>query len=132
MWITLRILAVIIAASGVVACNRQQPVVTVEDVRIPKPAEKLKLDQIKDNIIQAALDRGWLVNEVGPGELRVTLKWKDHVAISSILYSRETYSIKLVSSKNLKEQNGMIHRKYNQEIQALEAEIDKRLYRPIH
>jgi len=122
----------ILVVVGLTACNRTQPVYTVEDTRIPKPSEGLTLDQIKDNIIQAALDKGWHVDDVGPGELRVTLKWKDHSAISSVFYNKKSYSIKLDSSRNLKEQNGQIHRKYNQEVQALEAEIDRRLYRPIH
>ena len=123
---------VVVAVAGLTACNRQQPILTIEDVRIPRPAETLTLDQIKNNIVQAALDKGWLVDEVGPGELRATLKWKNHVAISAIRYSKASYSIKLTSSRNLKEENGMIHRKYNLEVQALEAEIDKRLYRPSH
>ncbi len=118
------------AVVGLSACNRQQPVLTIEDARIPKPAEALSIDQIKNNIVQAALDKGWRVDEVGPGELRATLKWKTHVAVTTILYSKSTYSIRLASSQNLKEVNGKIHRKYNQEVQSLEAEIDRRLYRP--
>ncbi len=121
---------IVVVVSGLAACNRQQPILTIEDVRIPRPAEALTLDQIKNNIVQAALDKGWLVDDAGPGELRATLKWKNHVAITVIRYSKSTYSIKLASSRNLKEENGMIHRKYNLEVQALEAEIDKRLYRP--
>ncbi len=122
----------IIACFGLIACNRTQPVYTVDDNRIPKPAESLTQEQIKDIIIGAAHDKRWRIDEVGPGELRATLNWQNHSAISSILYSKKGYSIKLDSSKNLKEQNGVIHRKYNQEVQALEAEIDKRLYRKVH
>ena len=129
---TLKLFVVALVVSGLTACNRQQPILTIEDVRIPRPAEALTLDQIKSNIVQAALDKGWLVDDAGPGELRATLKWKNHVAITVIRYSKTTYSIKLASSRNLKEENGMIHRKYNLEVQALEAEIDKRLYRPSH
>ena len=117
---------------GLVGCNRNQPIYTVEDSRLPKATESLTQDQIKNNIIQAALDKGWHVDEVGPGELRVTMRWKDHEAISSILYSKTGYSIKLDSSRNLKQQNGTIHRKYNQAVQALQNEIDKHLYRPTH
>ena len=123
---------IVALVSGIAACNRQQPILTIEDARIPRPAEALTLGQIKNNIVQAALDKGWLVDDAGPGELRATLKWKNHVAITAIRFSKTTYSIKLASSRNLKEENGVIHRKYNLEVQALEAEIDKRLYRPSH
>jgi len=105
--------------------------VEYHQINIPKGKE-VTLAQVKDAIIQAALDKGWHADEAGPGEVRVTLKWKDHSAVSSVFYTQKTYSIKLDSSVNLKEENGNIHKKYNEEVRALQSEIDRRLYLHAH
>lgn len=120
----------LVALVGLPACNRNQPVYNVQDNKIPKPAVTMSLDKIKENITLAAIDRGWRVEDVNPGELRITLRWKGRSAVSNVYYNKETYSIKLDSSQNLKERDGTISKKYNAEVQLLETEIDKRLYHP--
>ncbi len=128
----LPLLLVVFAVTCLVGCHREQPIYNVEDSRIPQAAKPMTLAQVKDAIIQAALDKGWHADEAGPGEVRVTLKWKDHSAVSSVFYTQKTYSIKLDSSVNLKEENGNIHKKYNEEVRALQSEIDRRLYLHAH
>ncbi len=124
----LKFLVLIFVVIGIGGCHRSEPVYTVTDEKIPAVAQQGSVETVKATIIQAAIDKGWRIQEIGPGELQATVAWKDHSATSNIFYSLKNYSITLDSSKNLKEQNGTIHRKYNQAVQALENEIDKRLY----
>jgi hypothetical protein len=110
------------------ACARTEPVYNVEQDSVPASTQqKLSSEQVGKIIAQAALAKGWLVNEVRPGELHCTLKWRDHSASVNITYSKKDYSIGLDSSQNLKASDGMIHRKYNQRVRDLQNEIDKRL-----
>jgi len=110
------------------ACNRMEPVYNVEEQAIPSGTQqKISSEQVGKIIAKAALDKGWLVNETKPGLLHCTIKWRDHSAVVDITYSNQSYSIELDTSQNLKESDGMIHRKYNERVQALQKEIDKKL-----
>jgi len=110
------------------ACNRMEPVYNVEQDAVPTNAQqKLSSEQVGKIIAKAAIGKGWVVNEVKPGLLHCTLKWQDHLAAIDITYSKQDYSIELDSSQNLKESDGMIHKKYNQRVQDLQSDIDKKL-----
>ena len=122
-------IATIVAITFILAgCHREQPVYDVVNNPISISAEhKFTQEKIGEIITQAAITNGWLVEKVKPGELRATIKWKDHSAVSSIIYNKTEYSIELVSSDNLKQGDGKIHRKYNEHVKALQNEINKRL-----
>jgi hypothetical protein len=119
---------VLVMALAVVACNRVEPVYNVEEDAIPDDAQpKLSSEQVGNIITKVAVAKGWTVHKVKPGELRCTIKWHDHSAVAIITYSKMNYSIELDSSQNLKEADGMIHRKYNERVQELQNEIDLKL-----
>jgi len=110
------------------ACTRVEPVYNVEEDVVPTATQqKLSSEQVGKIIAKVAIEKGWTVNEIKPGNLHCTLKWHDHSAIVDITYSKTDYSIELDSSQNLKESDGMIHRKYNERVRDLQNEIDKRL-----
>jgi hypothetical protein len=120
--------AILLVVMAFSACSRTEPVYNVEADAIPVSAQqKLSSEQVGKLIAKAALDKGWSVKEVKPGLMHCTMKWRDHSATIDIKYSKHSYSIELDSSQNLKEEDGKIHRKYNQRIQKLQDEIDKRL-----
>lgn len=108
-------------------CDRIQPIYNVQDTSIPAAAHKLSVEQIGSVIMKTALDGGWNVNAVKPGILRCSMKWLDHTAVVEVVFTDRTYSIRHVSSENLKEDAGQIHRKYNNYIHKLQNDIDHAL-----
>jgi hypothetical protein len=109
------------------ACHRLEPVYNVEQDSVPAGVQqKLSSEQIGRMIAKTAAGKGWVVSEVKPGLLHCIFKWRDHSAAINIAYSRQDYSIELDSSENLKESDGMIHRKYNKYVHDLQNEIDKK------
>lgn len=64
--LTLSVLLIFLLA----ACGRVQPVLNVENTPV---AYNLQSDQIKLAITQAALQRGWVIQEIEPGLLDAKL-----------------------------------------------------------
>jgi hypothetical protein len=110
------------------ACHRVQPIYTVQGHPIPSVSLGLKSEQITQLITSAAQSKGWLVDPVGPTEVRATQKWKDHTAVVFISNDDKTFSIRNDGSTNLLQQGDMIHRQYNERVHALEDAIERRLY----
>lgn len=121
-------LSIVLLLLCVSACNRVQPIYTVQDHAIPTAARGQKTEQITLLITQAARSNGWLVDPVSPNEVRATQKWKDHSAVVRISHNDQVFSIRNDGSTNLLQQNDTIHRAYNARIRALESAIEKRLY----
>ena len=97
------------------------------DKPIPAAVQSADVYQIEAYINQALTTKGWKADKVRPGELRATQEWDNKVAVVTILYSQQRYSIKLHSSLNLDEGNGRIDNQYNIRIRQLESEIDRRM-----
>jgi hypothetical protein len=110
------------------ACHRVQPIYTVQGHPIPSASQALKPDQITQIIASTAQSKGWLVDPVGPTELRATQKWKDHTAVVFISNDGKSFSIRNEDSTKLLQQGDMIHRAYNSRVHALEDAIERRLY----
>ncbi len=126
VWRKFGIILVMVAAFA--SCARVEPVYNVEEDVVPAGThQKYSSEQIGKMIAKTAIEKGWAVNEVKPGQLHCTLKWREHSATADITYSNKEYSIELDSSQNLKESDGMIHRKYNQRVRDLQNAIDKKL-----
>ena len=106
-----------------------QPIYTVQSHPIPSGSLNLRTQEITDAIVQAAQSNGWLVDRIGPSEVRATQKWRDHAAVVLISHDGKTFNIRNDGSTNLKQHDDVIHRAYNSRVQALETAIEKRLYR---
>ncbi|GAA5645391.1 MULTISPECIES: hypothetical protein [Vibrio] len=119
-----KLLGSLILAFILVGCGRVQPVMNVENTPV---AYNLQSNQVKNAIIEAASDRGWIVAEVNPGELNATIQVRSHAAEVRIPYSEKYYSILYVSSVNLKAEDGHIHRNYNRWINNLNVDIQREL-----
>jgi hypothetical protein len=125
---TIRRLGVLLLVLAVSACHRVQPIYTVQGHPIPSASLGLKPEQITKIIVSTAQSKGWLVDPVGPTEVRATEKWKDHTAVVFISNDDKTFSIRNDDSTNLHQQGDMIHRTYNSRVHALEDAIERRLY----
>lgn len=115
-------LALALAACGGVGIS----IYTV-DKPVPAAVQPAGVYQIEAFINQAITARNWKADKVRPGELRATQEWDNSVAVVTILYSQQRYSIRYHSSTNLNERNGTIDNQYNIRVRQLEAEIDRRM-----
>jgi hypothetical protein len=122
-------LVIVVLSLSVGACGRVQPIYTVQDHPLPAASHNLTSDQVTHVIIQMAQANGWLVDRLGPNELRATQKWRDHSATVLISHDDKSFSIRNESSTNLLQDNGNIHRAYNERVRKLEAAIERQLYR---
>jgi hypothetical protein len=120
----LKLLSSLLLALLLVGCGRVQPVMNIEDTPV---AYNLQNKQVKAAIMQAAMDRGWVVEEVGPNELNAKLLVRDHFAEVKIPFNEKFYSIIYLNSENLKADDGKIHRNYNRWVNNLNVDIKRKL-----
>ncbi|PWC20035.1 hypothetical protein DDT52_11845 [Brenneria roseae subsp. roseae] len=113
-------LACVLAVTG---CARTAPVANVTKTI----AAQQTADQVKRAILQAGLEREWVMVPVSPGVINGHLDQRGHIADIRITYSQTSYSINYVSSQNLMAGGGKIHRNYNRWINNLDREIQLKL-----
>lgn len=122
---TALLLSVLVLVTG---CFRMKPVNNISDHPIPNiETTKLSSEKIGKIIAATASDRHWLIESSKPGKIICTIKWGNYSATSQINYTTKSYSIELVSSENLSDEEGKIHKKYNHYVNVLKNSIDKRL-----
>ncbi|MCG8157382.1 hypothetical protein JMY81_20515 [Brenneria goodwinii] len=117
------ILAGLVCVVALAGCARTAPVL---NVTTPIAAHHTD-DQVKKAILQAGLEREWVMTPVSPGLINGHLDQRGHVADIRINYSPTSYSINYVSSRNLIAGDGKIHRNYNRWINNLDREIQLKL-----
>ncbi|WP_345796992.1 hypothetical protein [Castellaniella sp. MT123] len=118
-----RVLAIVVCALGLVACQQTVPLQQTQITTIHASS----LTVVKDAIIQGGLDRQWIMKQVSPGIIDGKLLTRDHEVQVRITYSTSSYEINYVSSRNMKAANGKIHRKYGQWVRNLDIDIQRRL-----
>ena len=118
---------VLLAVLALGACQRIQPVYSVQGHAIPAASASLAPDQIMQLIVSTAQSKGWLIDPIGPTQVRASQKWRTHSAIVIITTDGRTYSINYEGSTNLLQSGGVVHREYNERVHALEDAIEKRL-----
>ena len=107
-----------------VGCGRVQPIMEVEDTPV---GYNLQSKQVKMAIMQAATNRGWVVEEVNDSELNAKIHVRSHYAEVKIPYNEKFYSIYYLNSDNLKAEGGKIHRNYNRWVNNLNVDIKRQL-----
>jgi hypothetical protein len=110
-----------------VAACATRTIYNVTDHPVPAAARTLPLHQIDQAITDAAVSYHWRVEDTGPGQIKATYERDSHQAVIAINYSQSAYSIVLVSSADLRQEDGRIDRHYNHWIRKLEKSIDERL-----
>ena len=105
-------------------CARTLPIHNVESQSVNY---ELSIDQIEKAILQAGIDKGWMMNVVEPGEIEAYVLVRHHKAEVNITYNEKTYSITYKDSENLLYGDGKIHRNYNKWVILLERQIQLNL-----
>ncbi|MBX3501731.1 MAG: hypothetical protein KF889_20000 [Alphaproteobacteria bacterium] len=117
----------VVLALALAACGALGTGIYTVDKPIPAAVQPAGAYQIEAYINQAITTKGWKADKMRPGELRATQEWDNKVAVVTILYSPQRYSIRYHSSLNLDERDGTIDNQYNTRVRQLEAEIDRRM-----
>lgn len=122
----LSLLAVAVAVLLFSGC-RASTVYNVENH--PMPVKNLPDSKVQKAIKSAGAELGWVITDVKPGLMRGSLHLRGHTAVVDIPYTDSTYSIKYVSSTNLKydAEKNTIHSNYNSWVQNLQNAIDVKL-----
>ncbi len=107
--------------------SRVEPIYNVVNHPIPTLAQKLPLTEISKSIMIAGVLRHWRIDPDGPGRMRGVYSHGKHEATIAITFSRQAFSITLVSSVDLLQNGNEIHRNYNRWIRNLEQDIDNQL-----
>lgn len=118
-----RVLAVIACVLGLTACQQTVPLQQTQSTTI----HARSLTVVKDAIIQAGLERGWMMTPASKGVINGKLLTRDHEVEVRIPYSTTSYQIEYVNSRNMKAADGKIHRKYGQWVRNLDIDIQRRL-----
>lgn len=98
-------------------------------LNIDQPVRTLKLssDQMKNAIINAALEQQWRVTQESEGRLSATYRKSDYMAKIAITYAPTFYTINYADSTRMRYDGTSIHPTYNKLIKALQANIIRNL-----
>ena len=84
----------------------------------------LSRGQLKKIILTALAERGWQVTDDANDHIDARYVKGPHVAAVQIMLNDKNYTIEMnEGATTLKEGNGKVHRKYNQWVQTLDADI---------
>jgi hypothetical protein len=120
---------VLVLVSGLGGCfGRTQPIynVTSEPVSTAS-AQSVTAEQVGQVIKTCLINYAWNIESVAPGSYKATTSWREHSATVEITYDNKSYNIALVSSVNLLQKEGKIHRNYNKRVRQLEQAINTEL-----
>jgi hypothetical protein len=118
---TSRFAAAILIAVSLAAC-RTAPIYEVTEAEFVGE-RATSLEQRAVIIERAADELGWIARRMGPGEIAAKKVVRGHVAIVSIHYDLDQFSIQYKRSNGLKYKEGEIHRTYNIWVQTLSSQI---------
>ena len=115
-------------ATVLIGCGGAMPIKNVDNAPVTASStRKVELATVRQAIVRAGATLGWKMEDDGPNKLIATLSIRTHKAVVEIPYSEKSYSIKYLSSVNLHEQSGNIHKNYNGWISNLQRDIDIQL-----
>lgn len=106
------------------AC-RTEVLQTVVEAPLPAAAAGAAIGDVDEAIWRAGRKASWHIEQLRPGDLRGTWRFKHHAAVVSIAHDRRRMSIRYVSSENLLHEGNQIHRTYNRRIHQLVAQIQR-------
>lgn len=101
------------------ACARTAPIDTVRHTISANYTEA----QVRNAIVNAGVQRQWVMTDIAPGVLKGRQVARDHIAEIRINYSAMGYTINYDSSTNLRASGGKIHKSYNRWVHNLDKDI---------
>ncbi|HWA44262.1 MAG TPA: hypothetical protein VHA10_13705 [Hypericibacter adhaerens] len=122
-----RIVVLLSALLVLAGCANTQPVYNVDHHPMPEAARNLPVDRIGELIVKAGEQRQWTFQRAGTGHLVATQIDGRYAAVIDIYFDQSNYSITKKSTSGFPEENGEIHRRYNNWIHYLEGDINAQL-----
>jgi hypothetical protein len=123
--VLVRFAAVAAVSMLAAACARTMPVYNVAEAPVVTASGNTpSAVQVRDAIITACRDKGWLVNPRADGHIIATAHVRRHTAVVDIHYSPARYAITYKDSEVLLYDGQQIHRNYNKWVQLLEERIN--------
>ncbi|MCA7011707.1 hypothetical protein LF934_03540 [Dickeya dadantii] len=116
-------LASMVCVLALAGCARTAPVMNTTT----PIAGNYTADQVKIAILQAGLQRKWVMTPVAPGVINGRIDDRGHSADIRVNYTPSNYTINYVNSYNLKADDGKIHKTYNRWVNNLDREIQLKL-----
>ncbi|MEX2451660.1 MAG: hypothetical protein WD407_12455 [Rhodospirillales bacterium] len=105
------------------ACVKYHDFYNVKDALLPSAASQMSQDDLDKAVIKAATMRGWVARVISSGLLRAEIAKRRHRAAIEIRISQNALSIKNISTENLTDEDGQVHRNYNRWVRNLESDI---------
>ena len=90
---------------------------------------RLTLDDVTRGVLAAGKSKGWVMDQVRPGEIIGSLTTNQHLAEATVTYDTSRFSITYKNSKNLLHAGNEIHKRYNVWISELQAAIQDEMIR---
>jgi len=119
-------LALVLGLGG--CFGRTQPIYNVTSESVAAASvQSVTAEQVGQVIKTCLINNAWNIESATPGNYKATICWREHSATVEIAYDSKSYNISLVSSVNLLQKNGKIHRNYNKRIHQLEQDINTEL-----
>ena len=115
---------------GLTACMRQAALQNPANLPVMSASGKaLKPAQVRQAILDACREKGWIARELTPGVISASLAVRAHNAEVEIPYSGTNYSILYKHSSNLdyNAADRTIHNQYNNWVDYLRRSIDARI-----
>lgn len=118
----------IVAIALFLSACASRPIQNVDSHPIPAAAQKLSMAEIGNEIAEAAIGRGWIVDKKTDGHMVATLtKPPQYEAVIDLKYSQTSYSIVYNTSRGLIDSTGNIHYNYGRWVNFLDQDIQARL-----
>lgn len=117
-------LFILLSTLFLTACSRMEPIKNINGQKVPSG---LSAKQVSSAIFQACNYREWNCREVSSDEIKASYTSHGHVAVVSVKYSADMYSINYLASDNLMGKNGNINRNYNRWVNNLNHDIQSYL-----
>ncbi len=102
-----KLLAAFAVVGALAGCARTAPVANITSTVGTGHTQA----QVKSAILNAGVQRDWIMNEAGPGVIKARQQSRDHVAEVRINYSASSYSINYENSQGLRAGGGKIQQK---------------------
>lgn len=122
---SLRVLLVVVASITLAACI-SKPIYNVEDRHFSTSA-MIPIGTVQEKIKMIGSERGWLFEDVAPGHMIGNVGNPKHSAKVDLFYTQKSFSIKYLSSQNLRARDGTIHHRYNRWIELFERDLVSKL-----
>jgi len=122
-----RVLLAVAFAATLGACDtiKYEPPYEVNAVPIPASLQRLPLERLETVIANGAMREGnrWVFVRSAPGVLDGRLDLRTHQVVVKVLVQPQDYSIRYGHAVNIKQSGGMIDRRVNVWLRALDRDI---------